>query len=307
VRVAGLKPGKSYRVRAITESADRKQKEESEWKEVRTLDPAAVESRFVVWNDTHQNAETLRALSEKSPGGDFFIWNGDVCNDWHEEAWLKPTLLDPAGCDITQGRPLVMIWGNHDVRGKWAWRLADFIATPEGKPYRAFRSGPVAAICLHTGEDKPDAHPSFGGRVAFEALRREQAEWLEQVIREPEIRDAPYRVVFCHIPLRWKSERNLQAEDYANGNYDAHSKSSRDAWHEALVKWGAQVVVSGHTHEVAWIPANGEFPYAQITGGGPQPERATWIEGEATQDGLGLTLKNLKGEEVHRADFKPLG
>lgn len=306
VRVGGLKSGQSYRIRVITESADRKRKEESEWKAVRTLDAMAAGSRFVVWNDTHQNGETIRALAANSPGGDFFIWNGDICNDWHEEAWLKPTVLDPAGCDITRGRPLVMVWGNHDVRGKWAWRLADFIATPDGRPYRAFRSGPVAVVCLHTGEDKPDGHPSFGGRVAFEELRREQAEWLKEVIQLPEIRDAPYRVVFCHIPLRWKSERDAVAADYEQGYYDYYSRSSRDAWHEALVAWGAQVIVSGHTHEVAWIPASADFPYSQITGGGPQPELATWMEGVATREGLSLITRNLKGEELHRADFKPL-
>jgi predicted phosphodiesterase len=306
VRVGGLKPGSSYRIRAITESADGDRREESEWKEVRTLDPAAPGSRFVVWNDTHQNAETIRALAGRSPGGDFLIWNGDVCNDWHEESWLKPTVLDPAGCDITQDRPLVMVWGNHDVRGKWAWRLADFIATPEGRPYRAFRSGPVGVICLHTGEDKPDGHPGFGGRVAFDELRREQAGWLEKVIRSPGIRDAPYRVVFCHIPLRWKSEKNLQSGDYDRGYYDYYSKSSRDAWHDALVKWGAQVVVSGHTHEVAWVPASDEFTYAQITGGGPKLELATGVEGVAAGEGMSLTVRNLQGEKVHRADFKPL-
>ena len=66
------------------------------------------------------------------------------------------------------------------------------VATPNGRPFYAFRSGPLAAICLHTGEDKPDDHPSFRGRVAFDELRREQAEWLAEVIHQPDFRDAPY-------------------------------------------------------------------------------------------------------------------
>ena len=37
----------------------------------------------------------------------------------------------------------------------------------------------MAAGFLHTGEDKPDSHPNFGGRVGFDGLRRGQGEWGE--------------------------------------------------------------------------------------------------------------------------------
>jgi predicted phosphodiesterase len=279
----------------------------SEWKSFRTLDSRAAATRFAVWNDTHEHDETIRKLDEKTPreGIDFLLWNGDVCNDWHRETDLAKVLLSPGGRDITDGRPLLPVWGNHDVRGAWAYRMPEFVATPEGRPYYAFRSGPVAAVCLHTGEDKPDAHPSFGGRVAFEAFRREQADWLRSVIRGPELRDAPYRVVFCHIPLRWKEERVLSQSDYEPGNYDAFSRFSREAWHEVLVAWGAQVVVSGHTHRVAWIPASEGFPYAQLTGGGPQEERATWIEGQADSASLTLTVRSLTGETLEAVSCAP--
>ena len=162
----------------------------------------------------------------------------------------------------------------------------------------------MAVICLHTGEDKPDDHPSFGGRVAFEKLRKEQGEWLKEVTARPEFRDAPYRVVFCHIPLRWTEE--VPNAGYENGGYDAFSRFSREAWHEVLVAWKTQVVISGHTHQNAWIPGTAEFPYAQLVGGGPQPERATWIEGKADANALVFTMKNLKGEVVRSAEFKPL-
>ena len=53
--------------------------------------------------------------------------------------------------------------------------------------------------------------------------------------RRPEFRDAPYRVVFCHIPLRWIDETPA---DYDAGGYDWFSRMSRDAWHDALVELG---------------------------------------------------------------------
>lgn len=306
VRLNGLTPGTDYELRAITTSADQKTHEEGKWRKFRTLDPRAGSASFVVWNDTHENHETLKRLHEFTPKGDFLLWNGDTCNDWHQEEWLVPTLLNPAGQDVSEGRPILLVWGNHDVRGKWAYRVPEMVATPDGRPFYAFRQGPVAVICLHTGEDKPDDHPSFGGRVAFEKLRAEQAEWLEQVITLPEFREAPYRVVCCHIPLRWKAERKLAREDYENGLYDSYSKMSRDLWHDSLVAWKAQVVISGHMHQTANVAANAEFPYAQIVGGGPQPERATWMEVKADEKTLVVSVRNLEGKEVERAEFPRL-
>ena len=303
VRLEGLKPGTAYEVRAITEPVDGSGREDTPWKSFRTLAPAAASTRFVVWNDTHEHHDTIRKLDDVTPDADFLIWNGDTCNDWHQEEWLVPTLLHPAGRDFSEGHPLMLVWGNHDVRGKWAFKVKDMMAAPHGRPFYAFRSGPVAVICLHTGEDKPDDHPSFGGRVAFDPLRREQAEWLEETIASPGIRDAPYRVVFCHIPLRWRKEPVF---DYAKGGYDWYSKRSRDAWHDALVKWGAQVIISGHTHSDEWLPANGTFPYAQMVSGGPKMPDARWIEGSADAGSLKLVMRDLDGRVVREAEFQPV-
>jgi predicted phosphodiesterase len=305
VRVTGLKPGGRYSLRAVTESTEGKDRVEGPWKKFRTLDPSAGSTSFVIWNDTHQNEETLKRLHASTPPGDFLLWNGDTCNDWHQEDWLVPTLLHPAGQDVSADRPLLLVWGNHDVRGKWAFKVPEMVATPDGRPFYAFRSGPLAVLCLHTGEDKPDNHPSFGGRVAFEALRREQAEWIRQVTAQPDFRDAPYRVVFCHIPLRWTEE--VGDAGYEKGGYDAFSRSSREAWHDVLVAWRAQVIISGHTHSPAWIEATAQFPYAQLVGGGPQPDRATWIEGKADANALSLVMKDLAGKVVREVLLKPVG
>lgn len=302
-RVSGWEAGKTYRIRSHTTAADDQERVTSEWKDVRTLNPAGAQTRFVMWNDTHVHDPTIRALHEVTPGADFLVWNGDTCNDWKSEDLLVPTLLHPGGCDVTAGRPMFIVWGNHDVRGPHAFRMPGLVATPAGRPFYAFRSGPIACICLHTGEDKPDDHPSFGGRVAFEVLRREQARWLAEVIRRPEMRTAPYRVVFCHIPLRWREER---VPDYGNGGYDWHSGRSRDAWHDSLVAWKTQVILSGHTHHPLWIPPNGDFSYGQLTGGGPKAEQATWLEGVADAKEMRLTLRQLTGAALYEVALRPV-
>jgi len=302
VRVNGLRPGTRYRIQAITRSADGKREEKSAWKTLRTLDPRSGTTSFVVWNDTHVQPTTLQKLHAVTPQADFFVWNGDTCNDWTSEDLLVPTLLHPGQCDITDGRPLFLVWGNHDVRGQHAYAMPRMIATPSQRPFYAFRSGPVAAICLHTGEDKPDDHPSFGGRVAFDGLRREQAAWLDKVLDLPEMKRAPYRIVFCHIPLRWLDE---SVQDYSKTGFDRHSGRSREAWHAALARWRTQLVISGHTHHTAWIPANSDFPYGQLVGGGPSPTGATWMEGTADRSGLQIVVHGLDGSVKHKIVVPP--
>ena len=321
VRIDGWQPGSDYLIRTITRPADSeaagsptaspptgrtKQEETSDWKRVRTLDPSADATSFVVWNDTHQRSETLQRLDDASPRADFLVWNGDVCNNWNDPEEIVPTILKPAGRDITVGRPMAFVWGNHDVRGPWAYRLPEVIATPEDRPYYAFRSGPVAAIFLNTGEDKPDDHPSFRGRPSFERLREVQAEWLAEQIRQPGFVDAPYRVLFCHMPLRWISEPVLTEADYADTEFDHYARTSRELWHDSLVAWGTQVIVSGHTHKSSWIPADDSFPYAQLTGGAPQSWAATWITGTADNEQLTLTAHRLDTSVLHQATFAPL-
>ena len=309
VRAGGWSAGTDVRFRAVTEAiAGRAHRHVSEWKTARTLDAASDRARFAVWNDTHQRDDTLRALDDATPAVDVLVWNGDLCNDWKTPASFTSTVLTPAGRDVSDGRPLTIVVGNHDVRGKWAYRLEEYVATPEGRPFAALRIGPVACIVLHSGEDKPDGHPTFHGRVAFEPLRDEQAEWLHAVTAQPEFAEAPYRVVFCHIPLRWIDESTV---DYDAGGYDWFSRMSRDAWHDALVDWGAQVVVSGHTHHRAWLAPTESFPYGQLVGGGPDAdvasaEAATWIEGVATPERLVLTMRDLAGTVHHEVTLAPV-
>lgn len=69
----------------------------------------------------------------------------------------------------------------------------------------------------------------------------------------PEIRDAPYRLVMCRIPLRWPDE-NVVGSD----GDDWSSRASRDAWHDTLVGGCTRLVVSGHTHYRTWPPATDE-------------------------------------------------
>src|SRR5688572_22486338 len=168
-RITGLKPGQKYFYRvhaapidfATAYSIKRGDEIRSPINSFRTLNPSTAESTFTIWNDTHENAETLRALTKslnQSPT-DVLIWNGDVTNDIKDESKIIDQFISPAGQPFAQVVPLFLSRGNHDVRGKFARKLPHYMTGPAGEYYYTFRIGPLAAIVMDSGEDKPDERP----------------------------------------------------------------------------------------------------------------------------------------------------
>jgi len=262
----------------------------------RTLDPAASTTTFVVWNDTHENSETLQKLhaltGEAKP--DFLLWNGDQSNDVHFERDMARQFLNPAGLSLSW--PLGYVRGNHDLRGPAATSLTQFTGTPEDRFYYGFRSGPVAALVMDTGEDKPDDSPYFGGLYSFQQMQQRQAQWLGAITRESWFRNAPHKILFCHIPL-WFTRDIFPAQR----RWECHHYC-RQLWLPGLRDAGVKLVISGHTHDHRWMPAaqstdtqGAAQPISQLIGGGPSSRSATCIFGSATTDNLHLRMTALDG------------
>jgi hypothetical protein len=302
VRVEQLKPGTRYFYRVHAVRVDfrgpydiRRLNDETSRSELYsfvTPNPTADKVRFTVWNDTHETVETLRQLHAahaKDPG-DFLLWNGDQTNDISTESRMVDQFLSPGGEPFSAKVPYYYVRGNHDVRGPGARRLPRFTDVPEGAYYYLFRQGPLAGIVLDTGEDKPDDHPVYGGLNDFAAFRTRQAQWLAEAIERPEFREAPFRVLFCHIPLWWRN---------GGGCVDGRTK-----WHDLLVNGKIQLVVSGHTHQPGWLPAESGRPYGQLVAGGPRPTAATYIRGEVSGDRLAITQYRLNGQVLHEMEIK---
>lgn len=256
----------------------------------RTLNSDADVTTIAVWNDTHENAETLQALNALTAmlGPDFMLWNGDQSNDVHFERDMAGQFLAPEGLAIADRWPLAYVRGNHDVRGPAAMSLSDFTGTPDDRFYYGFRSGPLAALVMDTGEDKPDDSPYLSGRGAFQKMQREQADWLQVVVQQPWFREARHKVLFCHIPLWFNHPR------IPNNRFDG-AAYCRELWVPTLVEAGVKLVISGHTHDYLWMPAKERQPIAQLIGGAPQPEFATFIQCTATRDKLHFIMRRLDG------------
>lgn len=264
---------------------------------------------IVVINDTHENAATIAKIANRIEAldPDAVIWNGDTCNDFHPEKDVAAILLKPGqqGNSDKGGwassRPLIFVPGNHDVRGRLAYQVQSCLpGWPSGTgnsgvnvPYCSLlRFGPLALVSLDTGEDKPDAHPSFQGTAAYEPYRAEQGKWLAEAVKKPEFTEAKYKIAVCHIPLRGLEGHNdgttLEGYAYFSGFGSKH-------WMQTLVQSKVKTVISGHMHQHRVDAATESLP-TQIVLGGPQLERATICRIIGNSQELIVQVENLNGD-----------
>jgi hypothetical protein len=280
----------------------------------RLPDPMARKSTMIVVNDTHENKVTIAALADRIEKlqPELLLWNGDSCNDFDIVDDPAEILLSPGAKTANEGgwastRPLLFVPGNHDVRGQRARELQKSIRpwNGSGLPYNfAFRHGPIAIVGLDTGEDKPDAHPNFAGTAAYQPYRKEQGRWLAEQVKRDEIRNAPFRLAFCHIPLRGLPNTPDGTRMENLKSFAQYCGDARPHWLPSLHVAEFNAVLSGHTHEWRIDDPTDTEPLTQIVGGGPHQKYATltWIEATASE--MTIILENLEGKELIRRVWK---
>ena len=212
VELTGLKAGAVYEYRLLAATpgsldVDR----EPEFRRFTAFDPEKKKTTALLTSDIHGRPKELAALlrSGNVANADFVVLLGD-----------STSALESASRDIYGGyldeyvrltgglKPLIMVRGNHEWRGRDAIRWFDFFAAPDGLAFQAFRHGPVLYVVLDSGEDKPDGSP----RAAYTYLNRSpewmarQRRWLQQLTQSQEFRTAPFRVVLTHIPTHGQAE-----------------------------------------------------------------------------------------------------
>src|SRR5699024_10566836 len=136
-QIDDLKPGKEYFYRVHLQHVvyhtkwRMEQTEEvvSDLHSFNTLNPDSKTASFVCWNDTHENEETLKQLNGMLGGQrpDFLLWNGDVTNNIFREEQIVGQFLSPANQAYATSTPVMLARGNHDVRGRDALYLKDYM------------------------------------------------------------------------------------------------------------------------------------------------------------------------------------
>jgi acid phosphatase type 7 len=294
VRLTGLKPGQAYRYRVATKGMLQFEPYEvvygptvlDEIREFRTLDPAAKEFGFRVFQDLHGDPARLERLAARADleRAALVFFNGDTLEALSSEDYIFKGFLDPAVRLFATRLPLVYIRGNHDTRGSWARRLGDFFPGREDRFYYSFDQGPVHFVVLDSGEDKPDDSPVYAGLADFDRYRREQAEWLRREVGSEAYRKAAFRIVLVHMPL------------FGQGyGVDENSR----LWGPILDKSGVDLLLAGHYHRLLKVeptPERNDFPVLAA------PQDAVVIA-SVSEARIEIKIVNSNGDLIHKEDL----
>ena len=166
-------------------------------------------------SDAHNLVKEPVKAAETFSNIDFLILNGDVID--HSGNPSKFINIYEICSLLMKGqRPCVFSRGNHDLRGNFAEKFADYTPSHFGNTYYSFRLGNIWGILLDCGEDKPDDHPEYGFTVACHSFRERQTEFLKKIIEnkadEYEGEDIRYKLVISHNPFTHRYEPPFDIE-----------------------------------------------------------------------------------------------
>ncbi|QIH31951.1 metallophosphoesterase [Sphingobacterium sp. DR205] len=242
--------------------------------------------RCLVYNDVHEEKSSYRDLvpNQDSSIYDFFVLNGDSFHYVSNQEDITEKLLKPIEF-FAMEKPFIMNRGNHETRGSFARHFKRYFGYPNNKYYQAFKRGPIFWIMLDSGEDKPDNHEVYAGTVDYDNYRKEQAKWLETVLQSKERKSAQHTVVISHIPI-------FHSDDWHG------TLHNRECFHPLFQKYKIDAMVSGHTHQYGYYPADKDHNYPVFIGGGPKAGKRTIIDISASAKSLAIRMTRDDGTEL---------
>mgnify|MGYP003296467675 CR=1 FL=1 len=136
-------------------------------------------------SDAHNLIKEPVRAAETFGDIDFLILNGDVIEHSGDPSKFI-NIYEICSLLMKGEKPCIFSRGNHDLRGDFAEKFADYTPSYLGNTYYSFRLGNIWGILLDCGEDKPDDHEEYGFTVACHAFRERQTEFLKKIIKNKE-------------------------------------------------------------------------------------------------------------------------
>lgn len=256
IRLKNLKPGMSYDYRILSKEMVDFQPYKvvfgdsiaTPWYTFSTIDPHRQGASIFITSDMHSDAAKLEKLLNLADYRtcDAFFYAGDMMNYIDQPELPFTSFIDTSVKLFATSIPFEIVRGNHETRGNLARTYSSYFPKEDGKIYGAYRLGDIMIVMLDSGEDKSDQHWVYAGLTDYDTYRSEQAEWLKELIKTEEYRNARYRIVISHFPMvmpqSHKDERTWLG------------------WADAIEKFlpilnNAEVdlLVSGHTHQYAYF------------------------------------------------------
>lgn len=133
--------------------------------------------------------------------------------------------------------PVIYARGNHEVKGKYAEELHNFVGAAGDKFYYNVYLDGVYGVVLDLGEDHDDDWWEYYDTAYYLDYHQEQFEMLEEEIKKEEYKEYDYRLVVCHIP-----------PVYVNSRKD--HEPTKATFTELLNKMDIDMCISGHQHQL---------------------------------------------------------
>ncbi len=163
--------------------------------------------------DTHNMTEEPLAAAKLFGQIDLLILNGDIPD--HSGALENYDVIYELIERLTGGsRPVVFSRGNHDMRGYFAEKMAEYIPNRNGNTYYTFNLGAIWGIVLDCGEDKEDGHSEYGYTVACHEFRKKQIDFINEVIKAEEYSSDKIKckMIISHNPFTFLLESPFDIE-----------------------------------------------------------------------------------------------
>lgn len=162
--------------------------------------------------DAHNHIEQPVRAARTFGEIDLLILNGDIID--HSGNPDKFSNIYEMCSLLTEGRiPVVFSRGNHDMRGNFAEKFADYTPSLNRKTYYTFRLGCVWGLVLDCGEDKCDSHEEYGNTVACHCFRQRQTEYIKSIIKDADNEYAAdgveSKLVIVHNPFTMPSSNPI--------------------------------------------------------------------------------------------------
>lgn len=222
-------------------------------------------------SDAHNQIEAPVAAAKTFGDIDLLILNGDVID--HSGDPSKFANIYEICAEITNGSaPVVFSRGNHDMRGNFAEKFADYTPSFNKKTYYTFKVGSIWGMLLDCGEDKPDGNVEYGYTVACHSFRERQTEYIKATIENAEkeyaSEEIKTKLVISHHPFtqRLQPPFNIEEDTYTE-------------WASLLKEHvKPDLMICGHTHKYGINYIGGENdnlgqPCTVVVGSEPQKDR----------------------------------
>ncbi|MBQ8340889.1 MAG: metallophosphoesterase [Clostridia bacterium] len=223
--------------------------------------------------DAHNRRTNPIAAANTFGEFDLLILNGDVIDHSGDPSKFD-NVYDICSRLTCGSKPVVFSRGNHDMRGNYAERFADYTPNANGNTYYTFRLGGLWGILLDCGEDKLDSCDSYGYTICCHQFRQRQTAFLRRVIenkeREYSAEGVTHRVVISHVPFTTRFGEPFNIEE------DTYTEWARLLREEVK----PDVMICGHVHQIGvWERGGAKDSFGQpcpvVVGSRPEKER--WL------------------------------